>query len=122
MARLPISLELQRTLLERARSFRKELTSSEAILWQALRRKQLDGRKFRRQQPIGGFIVDFFCASEHLIVEVDGLIHHTQKDADEARQTLLEAAGYRVVRLSVAAIEDSLPAAIATIQATWHTE
>ena len=120
MPRLPIPAQTHRDLVERARHFRQESTLSEAVLWQALRRKQLDGRKFRRQQPLGPFIVDFFCASEQLIVEVDGSIHASQIEADAARQALLEAAGYRVVRLSVDAIDHFLSDALATIQASWQ--
>jgi very-short-patch-repair endonuclease len=74
-----ISPELRYKMVEIARQFRKQPTPSEAILWQALRNRKLEGRKFRRQQPIGCFIVDFFCASERLIVEVDGLIHESQQ-------------------------------------------
>jgi very-short-patch-repair endonuclease len=84
--------------------FRKEPAASEAILWQALRGKQLDGRKFRRQQPIGPFVVDFFCPSERLIVEVDGPIHDQQRDADHRRQELLESLGLRFVRLATAQV------------------
>jgi len=57
--RLAVSPEIQRKMLELAREFRKELTPSEDILWQALRGKKLDGTKFRRQQPVGYFVVDF---------------------------------------------------------------
>ena len=84
-------------MIEVARVFRKEPTSSENVVWQALRNKQLDGRKFRRQHTIGPFIVDFFCTSEHLIVEVDGLIHEEQREADAERQHLLETVGYHVL-------------------------
>jgi len=56
-------------MTEVARGFRKAPTPSEAILWRALRGEALDGRKFRRQQPIGPFIVDFYCSTERLIVE-----------------------------------------------------
>ena len=61
-----------------ARDFRKTPTFSEGILWQALRNRQVAGFKFRCQQPIGSFVVDFFCAEKGLIVEVDGAIHATQ--------------------------------------------
>ncbi len=109
MARFPIPLETQHALLERARIFRKKPTASEDVLWQSLRRKQLGGRKFRRQQPIRGFIVDFFCATEQLIVEVDGLIHEQQRDADTARQEYLESHGLRFIRLTAEQVETDLP-------------
>jgi adenine-specific DNA-methyltransferase len=103
-------------MIEIARQFRKQPTPSEAILWSALRGCQLDGRKFRRQQPIGPFVVDFFCAAERLIVEVDGPIHETQRDVDEQRQRLLESLGFRFVRLAASQIENNLPAALETIR------
>ncbi len=87
---------LRRQMLEIAHQFRKAPTRSEALLWNALRRKRLDGRKFRRQQPIGPFVVDFFCPAERLIVEVDGPIHDSQREADRVRQQLLETLGLHV--------------------------
>lgn len=65
--RLDVSPEIQRKMIEVARQFRKEPTKSENILWQALRGKKLDGHKFRRQQPIGNFIVDFYNSTFRLI-------------------------------------------------------
>jgi adenine-specific DNA-methyltransferase len=103
-------------MVEIARQFRKEPTRSEAILWQALRNRKLDGRKFRRQQPIGNFIVDFFCASERLIVEVDGEIHESQKDLDQQRQELLESLGLRFVRLNSYVVETNLSTALNKIR------
>ena len=113
--RWPIPEGLRRQMLEVARQFRKAPTPSEALLWNALRRKSLAGGKFRRQQPIGAFVVDFFCASERLIVEVDGPIHATQREADRARQQLLETLGLRFVRLSAEQIEHDLPSALVAI-------
>ena len=57
------------------KSNRKSLTPAEAVLWNYLKRRKLDGRKFRRQHSIGNYIVDFYCANETLIVELDGLVH-----------------------------------------------
>ncbi|MFM7447470.1 MAG: DUF559 domain-containing protein [Leptolyngbyaceae cyanobacterium] len=107
---------LKEKMLEVAREFRKQPTSSEEILWQALRSRKLDDRKFRRQQPIGSFVVDFFCASERLIVEVDGGIHETQQDLDRQRQELLESLGLRFVRVSSELVETNLPTALEMIR------
>ena len=107
---------LHAKMVELARTFRKEPTRSEAILWEAIRRKQLKGRRFRRQQPIGPFVVDFFCPSERLIVEVDGPIHETQREADRQRQELLEALDLRFVRVTAAQVEKDLPSVLTTIQ------
>ena len=63
-----------------------------------LRRKQLDGFRFHRQQPIGRYIVDFFCAEAQLIIEIDGGQHTDRKKADAVRTRWLEEKGYCVVR------------------------
>ena len=107
---------VRQKMVEIARQFRKTTTRSEAVLWQALRGRKLDGRKFRRQQPIGSFIVDFFCPSEKLIVEVDGGIHEFQQELDQARQELLESLGLRFVRISSQLVENNLPTALNSIQ------
>ena len=79
---------------------RKQPTKTENILWQRLRRKQVDGRKFRRQHPIGPYIIDFYCHSARLIVEVDGDVHAFQEAYDAERTAWLEAQGCRVIRYS----------------------
>ncbi len=107
---------LKKKMTEVARQFRKEPTPSEHILWQGLRGRKLEGRKFRRQQPIGVFIVDFFCGAERLIVEVDGGIHKSQQEADQQRQELLESLGLRVIRLSSELVETNLDEALAVIR------
>ncbi len=115
--RWDIPAELHRKMVETARQFRKEPTQSEAILWDALRARQLKGVKFRRQHPIGPFIVDFYAPSERLIVEVDGPIHANQQNADQDRQQILESLGLRVIRLSAQEVELDLPGALAQIKA-----
>ncbi|MGJ3248278.1 MAG: DNA methyltransferase [Elainellaceae cyanobacterium] len=107
---------LKKKMTEVARQFRKEPTPSEGILWQALRGRKLEGRKFKRQQPIGAFIVDFFCGAERLIVEVDGGIHASQQEADQQRQELLEALGLRVIRVSSELVETNLDEALAIVR------
>ena len=85
---------------ERARALRKNMTDGERRLWQALRARQVDGMRFRRQHPIGPYIADFVCLERRLIVEVDGG-HHTEDDQiahDARRDRWLNAEGYRVLR------------------------
>jgi very-short-patch-repair endonuclease len=84
----------------RARELRRTPTPAEEKLWRRLRNRQLGGLKFRRQHPIGGYIVDFYCAAHHLVVEIDGGIHATQRQADQDRNRELEALGCRVIRFS----------------------
>jgi very-short-patch-repair endonuclease len=111
-----ISPTLKKKMTEVARQFRKEPTPSENILWQALRGRKLEGRKFRRQQPIGSFVVDFFCGAERLIVELDGGVHDSQQAADRQRQELLESLGLRVVRVPSKLVETGLDEALAIVR------
>ena len=107
--RLDIAPDIQRKMIEIARQFRKEPTKSENILWQALRGKKLDGHKFRRQQPIGNFIVDFYNSPYRLLVEVDGSIHNSQVELDQTRQEILEQIGLNILRVRAEDVERNLP-------------
>ena len=98
--RLDVSPEIQRKMIEIARQFRKEPTRSESILWQALRGKKLDGLKFRRQQPIGNFIVDFYCSALCLVIEIDGDSHGKMIGYDSQRTRILNSHGLAVLRYS----------------------
>lgn len=84
----------------RARSLRRDLTDAERIIWNALRAHRLNGASFRRQTPVGPYIVDFVCHEAKLIIEIDGGQHfeaqHIERDA--ARDAFLNAKGYRVLR------------------------
>ena len=106
--RLVVSPEIRRKMIEIAREFRKEPTEGEKILWQALRGKKLDGIKFRRQQPIGYFVVDFYSSAFRLAVEVDGPIHDQQMEADRAKQEILEIVGLTVLRIKTEIPEKNL--------------
>lgn len=81
-----------------ARQLRQEQTSAELLLWERLRDRQFHGFKFRRQHAIGRFIVDFYCPTRWLIIELDGPIHDQQIEHDRERTEVLVAAGYRVIR------------------------
>lgn len=75
-------------LKNRRRQLRKKQTPAEAILWECLRNKQLDGFKFRRQHSIGRYVVDFYCPARKLAIELDGSIHRLKEvrlnDAEKA--------------------------------------
>ena len=118
--RWEISPALERKMQEVARELRKNPTPAEDTLWQAIRKQQLDGRKFRRQVAIGPFVVDFYCSTERLAVEVDGSIHDMQRDADQARQELIESLGIRFVRLTNDEVEHYLQQSLATIRAAFY--
>ena len=84
----------------RAKQLRMNSTDAERLLWRVLRSRQLAGHKFRRQQALGGFIVDFVCLEKRLVVEVDGGQHNEPLQAanDSERSTWLEQQGFRVLR------------------------
>ena len=81
----------------KARELRKSMTDAEQRLWQKLKRRQIASVKFRRQQPIGPFIVDFVCFECRLIVEVDGS-QHAESQHNTTRDRWLGSTGYRVLR------------------------
>jgi very-short-patch-repair endonuclease len=83
---------------ERARVLRSDPTEMEKRLWRALRMRQLDGARFRRQVPIGPYIADFVCVDAALIIEVDGGQHANETVYDERRAAWLEERGWRVLR------------------------
>ena len=82
----------------KARELRKNPTECEQALWRHLRKRQLGGYKFRRQQPIGQYIVDFVSFEGRVVIELDGGKHSEQIDYDSKRTVWLEAQGYRVLR------------------------
>jgi len=102
---------------ERARTLRKSMSSAERLLWRGLRARQVDGARFRRQHPIGLYIVDFVCLERRLVVEVDGG-QHTEDDhivSDARRDRWLGGEGYRVMRVSttnLAGVLDTIRAAL----------
>ena len=98
-----------------ARQLRRRQTPSERKLWEALRDRRFDGKKFRRQARIGHFVVDFYCPSEHLVVEVDGPVHMSQLSADKDRQELLEALDLRVLRVGSADVEQDLAGVLSRV-------
>src|SRR4051794_36632714 len=81
-----------------ARSLRRNMTKAERRLWQMLRLNQIDGCKFRRQVPLGRYIVDLACHGARLIIEVDGGQHDRSSLLEAERTLFLRAEGYRVLR------------------------
>ena len=98
--RIVIGRKVTRQKFERARELRRGMTPAEAALWEQLRRDNLGGFHFRRQQVIDGFIVDFYCHECGLIVEIDGDIHITQEEYDVGREARLVARDFQVLRFS----------------------
>jgi very-short-patch-repair endonuclease len=81
-----------------AKDLRRNATDAERSVWSLLRRKQVDGLKFRRQVVLGPFIVDFACLQRRLVIEVDGG-QHAGSDYDARRDAWLELNGFRVLRI-----------------------
>jgi len=91
---------------DRARYLRNNMAATERRVWARLRNRQIDGYKFRRQVPVGPYFVDFLCVSARLAVEVDGEGHDEERD--ERKTAGLEAFGYRVLRIPVQEIDESI--------------
>ena len=94
---LPLRREHPNTL-PRAKHLRGNLTDAEQRLWSHLRRRQLDGHRFRRQVPLGPFVADFVCPAKKLVIELDGGQHVADAARDRSRDAWLAARGYRVLR------------------------
>lgn len=85
-------------ILQRARELRKSQTDAEKILWRHLRNRNLQGYKFRRQYPIGNYIIDFACISLKLAIEIDGSQHLQNQEYDSRRTRYLNRQGFEVIR------------------------
>ncbi|HHT9134933.1 MAG TPA: endonuclease domain-containing protein [Candidatus Avalokitesvara rifleensis] len=81
-----------------AKNLRRRSTDAEKLLWRHLRSKQLKGLKFRRQHPIGSYIVDFACLDKQVVIELDGGQHTVNGNRDKERDRRLEKEGYKVLR------------------------
>lgn len=80
-----------------AKAMRSDSTKAENMLWQAVRNRQIEGFKFRRQVPAGGYILDFVCFEAHLIIEVDGG-QHAESQSDAVRDAFFRSQGFRILR------------------------
>jgi ATP-dependent DNA helicase RecQ len=87
-------------MIDRARDLRQTSTPPEELLWLALRNGQIGGLKFRRQHPIGPYVIDFYCHNIGLVVEVDGMSHGDKAPQDSAKTALLEGQGLQVLRVT----------------------
>ncbi|TMJ51797.1 MAG: endonuclease domain-containing protein [Alphaproteobacteria bacterium] len=99
-----------------ARRLRVNQTDAETVLWNRIRNRQIDGHKFVRQQPIGGYVCDFVCRERLLIVEVDGG-QHNESAADAIRDRRLTQDGYKVLRFWNNDVLGNLEGVLTTIQA-----
>lgn len=110
------------------KEFRKKLrnngTPAEAFLWRYLKNKQLEGRKFRRQFSVGNYILDFYCPSEKLCVELDGADHFTSAgfEYDQERTAFLNAQGIKVIRFENKIVFDCTEHVLETIKSNFKQE
>ena len=103
----------------KARALRRSMTKAEVILWVNIRKRALDGARFRRQHPIGPYIADFACAAAKLVVEVDGATHSTPEELayDAQRTKYLEQHGWTVIRVNNSDIYENMDGVWRTIAA-----
>jgi very-short-patch-repair endonuclease len=102
----------------RARELRREMTHAEGLLWQELRGGRLGGLHFRRQHAFGSFILDFYCATAGLCIEVDGKVHEGREEVDRMRTDALATRGIRVIRFRNEEVLTDLPRVLARIAST----
>ncbi len=103
------------------RALRTHPTNAEAALWKGLRRRQLHGRRFRRQHSIGSYVLDFYCPDERLAIEVDGGVHRdpVRADYDSRRQRWLEGQGLRVIRFTNEEVFQHIDVVLSAITASF---
>jgi len=102
--------------LRRAQNLRRAMTPPEIKLWQALRSQKAGGWRFRRQHPIGPWIVDFYCREQKLAIEVDGWSHNMgELGRDERRDADLARRGVRVIRFGAADVMENLDGVVETV-------
>jgi very-short-patch-repair endonuclease len=104
-------------ILDAAKVHRQEPTEAEAVLWSALRRQRLCGLSFRRQHPVGRFILDFYCPRKKLCVELDGAVHDGREMMDGARTEALGTLNIRVIRFRNEEVLNDLPSVLDRIEA-----
>ena len=115
---LPMFQNASPQAFEKARALRKGATLAENILWQQLRSRQVLGKKFRRQHPFEGFILDFYCDALKLVVEVDGGYHASEEqiEYDKNRTEFLEQLGLKVIRFSNQEVETRMTNVLKAIE------
>jgi very-short-patch-repair endonuclease len=110
-----------RKLRSIAQELRHHPTSAESVVWQQLRARKL-GYKFRRQHPLQGFIVDFYCYELMLVIEIDGSVHDVTQKRDKQKDILLIQNGYRVLRFSNGLVNGHLSEVIKAIKQCFPKE
>ena len=109
-------------LQEKRAELRKSLTPTEAFLWKHLKSRQFEGRRFNRQHSIKNYIVDFYCAKEKLIIELDGEVHNNQLsiEKDMERTNVFEALGFTVIRFENKIVFENLASVFMEIKDSFR--
>lgn len=111
-------LHTKKELAPLRKELRFNLTPAEAFLWKHLKARKLEGKRFTKQHSIKNYIVDFYCASERLIIELDGEVHNnpTAMEYDDRRTAFLNHLGYEVIRFENKMVFDNLESVLQEIK------
>ncbi len=114
----PMHYQAHDYLFSKAKEMRDSPTPAEKKLWEYLKRKRMGGFKFRRQHPVGRYIVDFYCHAQKLVIEIDGDYHNVklQEWEDTERSKNLEEWGLRIIRFSNQEVLDQIEQVLAKIK------
>jgi len=106
------------------KKLRSNLTPAEAFLWKHLKSRQLEGKRFTKQHSIGNYIVDFYCASQRLVVELDGEVHNNSsaQEYDAKRTEYLNSLDYTVLRFENKLVFYQLSAVLEEIKSNFKSE
>jgi len=118
MAKENNRIHTKEELSERRRELRRNMTAAEAFLWSHLKSRKLNGKRFTRQHSIGNYIADFYCASERLIIELDGEVHQSPNamEYDAKRTSYFEEMNYKVIRFENKMVFDKFQSVIMEIK------
>ena len=99
-------------------NLRKEMTPAEIRLWNVLKGRQLDGQKFRRQQSLGPYVVDFYCPEKNLVIELDGEVHNDgmRREYDAQRHEYIQDLGITVLRFENRLVFEDIESVVAGIR------
>jgi len=115
-----MTLHYEPILKNRSRDLRKNSTLAEILLWQEIKNRKL-GYKFIRQQPIGWYIADFYCATASLVIEIDGDSHDLKQKYDEDRDRYLKSLGINVLRFHDLDVKKNIDGVLVEIKKALNT-
>ncbi|MEZ4858805.1 MAG: endonuclease domain-containing protein [Flavobacteriaceae bacterium] len=115
-------IHTKKELKQLRKKLRHNLTPAEAFLWEQLKARKLQGRRFTKQHSMGNYIVDFYCAQECLIIELDGEVHYnpSAQEYDLKRTQFLNSLGYTVIRFENKMVFELLPSVLKEITENFN--